>query len=113
MSLNLIFHISNFDNLKIVNNIFSTFLRVVLYFCPEVYIYVCVGGVYCPWKYVEFDHLEDVSFGLCYFAVKKTKNWYDAKSLRPDWTFWVGKYKFKNKINYFFLTKELFFQAIQ
>ena len=35
MSLNLIFHISDFDNFEIVNNIFSSFLRVVSYFCPN------------------------------------------------------------------------------
>ena len=36
MSLNLIFHISDFHNLKIVNNIFFFILKVVVYFCPGV-----------------------------------------------------------------------------
>ena len=39
MSLKVIFHLSDFHNLKIINNIFFSFLRVVLYFYPGVYIY--------------------------------------------------------------------------
>ena len=38
MSLKLIFHISDFHYLKIVNYIFSSFLRLEVDFCPGVFI---------------------------------------------------------------------------
>ena len=39
MSLSLIFHISDFHNLKIVNNIFLFIFEGGFSFCPGVYVF--------------------------------------------------------------------------